>query len=209
MQFDEGIKRIRFSLEKPLPGEEVQYLMAPVQRKTREEYLAANPVHRNSSILILLYPGPDGFLSTLLIKRPVNSGVHSGQIAFPGGKVEPGETRENAALREAHEEVGILPSQVELAGELTSMFIPASNFLVHSFIGITTQTPQFIPNPEEVALLLPTSLEDLLTMPVKEKVFNTSYGQLNAPYFDLNGHLIWGATAMIINEFREVAARNL
>lgn len=209
MHFDEGIKRIKSSLEKPLPGEEIQYLMAPVHRKSREAYLTANPTHRSSSILILLYPGLQGNLSTLLIKRPENSGVHSGQIAFPGGKVEPGESRQEAALREAQEEVGVVPSMVELVGELTSLFIPASNFLVHSFIGMTTQTPQFIPNPEEVALLLPTSMEDLLQMPVRENVFNTSYGLLNAPSFDLHGHLIWGATAMIINEFREVASRNL
>jgi len=209
MQFEEHIQKIKNSLLKPLPGEPAQYLMAPGERKSKSVYLSDHVNYRSSSVLILLYPDKSGQPSTLLIQRPGNQGVHSGQIAFPGGKIEAGETSEGAALREANEEVGVSPEQISIIGELTSLYIPVSNFLVHPFIGTSTVTPEFIPSPDEVQALLPATIGQLLLMPVGEMPFKTSYGSLNAPYFDFQGKPIWGATAMIISEFRELIQRKI
>ncbi|HEX5001492.1 MAG TPA: CoA pyrophosphatase [Bacteroidia bacterium] len=209
MQFEKHIQLIKHSLELPLPGEPAQYLMAPGERKSKSTYLSEQESYRSSSVLILLFPDKAGQLSTLLIRRPGNQGIHSGQIAFPGGKIEAGESRSGAALREANEEVGIVPEQVSIIGELTSLYIPVSNFLVHPFIGTSNFTPKFIPSQDEVEALVPATIEQLLMMPVGEMPFKTSYGNLKAPYFDLEGKVIWGATAMIISEFREIVKRKI
>jgi 8-oxo-dGTP pyrophosphatase MutT (NUDIX family) len=141
----------------------------------------------------------------MLIKRPINSGVHSGQIAFPGGKSEDfDESHWHTATREAEEEVGIKTDSVNLIGELTSLIIPVSNFMVHPFIGFVNKTPDFIANPNEVHQLVPVPLTELVNMPIHSKLIETSYGKIEAPYFSLQQHDIWGATAMIISEFNHM-----
>jgi 8-oxo-dGTP pyrophosphatase MutT (NUDIX family) len=207
MDFHSGIEFIRSSMQLPLPGEEAQYRMAPMQRRSKSEYLSEKPDPRLSSVLILLYPGHANRLSTMLIKRPENQGAHSGQIAFPGGKVEPGEDLADTALRETFEEVGVHPDKITLIGPLTSLYIPVSSFLVHPFIGVYPEEPVFNPNPDEVSALVPASVKELLEMKTGTMEVTTSYGKLNTPYFDLYGHVIWGATAMIISEFRELMQR--
>ena len=107
MKFDQGIELIRTALQHPLPGEEAQRLMAPATRKTFEELMASVEDFRESSVMMLLYPDDRGILHTLMIKRPGGDSVHSGQIAFPGGKVEPGEDPRDALVRELDEELGI------------------------------------------------------------------------------------------------------
>jgi len=189
----------------PLPGVSAQHLMAPKMRKTTPELLNERTSHRLSSVMMLLYPDQAGILTTIFIERPTDSSIHSGQIAFPGGKMD--ETDDNparTAVRETEEEIGVAASSIEIIGTLSQLFIPASNFLVIPHLGVLKQTPTFIPSPGEVQSLIPMHISSLLEMKPSEKEFPTSYGNLLAPYFDFNGHAVWGATAMMLSEFREM-----
>jgi len=209
LNFSEGISRIQKALLDPLPGVEAQHLMAPKLRKTTTELLNANPVHRLSSVLILLYPDLNGTLSTIFIERPINESIHSGQIAFPGGKMDDSDVdAAYTALRETEEKIGVPVSKINLMGTLSQLFIPASSFLVIPHIGMMESTPRFIPNPEEVRSLIPVHVSTLMKLDKDEKEFSTLYGSIRAPYFDLNGHAVWGATAMMISEFREIMRKS-
>ena len=155
--------------------------------------------------MMLLYPDEKGILTTIFIERPINDSIHSGQIAFPGGKMDdtdanPAET----AIRETEEEIGVPKSSIEVIGTLSQLFIPASNFLVIPHIGVIKQQPKFFPNPDEVRSLIPVTISSLLKLKQDIREFPTSYGLLQAPYFALKGHAVWGATAMMISEFREM-----
>jgi len=210
MNFSSIIKLIQNALKLPLPGEEAQYLMAPRERKSKEQYLQENTDPRLSSVLILLYPDKTGETKTMFIQRPVNESVHSGQIAFPGGKLEESDADLGAAaLRETHEEIGIPTKSIELLGPLSTLYIPASNFLVNPFVGMVDFTPEFDPNPDEVKALLPASLNEILNFKTEHMFFKTSYGNLNAPYYKFQEHYMWGATAMIVSEFREVIGKTM
>lgn len=205
MQFIQGIAQIQDALLKPLPGAAAQHLMAPKLRKTTAELLLESPSHRLSSVMILLYPDVHGLLSTVFIERPVNLGVHSGQIAFPGGKEDPEDGSPRVtALRETEEEIGIPAAAISVIGSLSPLFIPASNFLVNPYIGVINHIPEFIPSADEVRSLIPAPISEVVAFVPEEKEFKTSYGQLFAPCFSFKGHFIWGATAMIISEFREM-----
>jgi 8-oxo-dGTP pyrophosphatase MutT (NUDIX family) len=205
LKYVEGITKIRRALEAPLPGIIAQHMMAPRLRKTTDELLLENPDHRLSSVMILLYPNANGILSTVFIERPVNESVHSGQIAFPGGKIETSDANpQAAALRETEEEIGVPASAVECIGLLTRLFIPASKFLVIPHVGIIGHTPQFLPNPEEVKSIIQVDISELVSVVPGKKVFPTSYGNLEAPYYNIQGHSVWGATAMMLSEFREI-----
>ncbi len=155
--------------------------------------------------MMLLYPDAHGILTTVFIKRPTDGSIHSGQIALPGGKMD--ETDANpahTALRETEEEIGVPSESIEVIGTLSHLFIPASNFLVVPHLGMIISTPKFLPNASEVHSLIPAPVNHLLELQPASKEFPTSYGNLQAPYFDLYGHAVWGATAMMLSEFREM-----
>lgn len=197
------IQFLKERFKKPLPGTDAQYLMAPSGRRTAVGIAGPQQHFKISSVLILLFPDHNGNAQTVLIKRPLNSGIHSGQIALPGGKHENSDpTFRHTALREANEEIGIHAADVEVMGGLTELYIPPSNFLVHPFVGCIDYTPQFQINAHEVDSIIPVHLRTLLSMNAGNEPFPTSYGTQNAPCFYLENHKIWGATAMILSEFR-------
>jgi 8-oxo-dGTP pyrophosphatase MutT (NUDIX family) len=205
MTFHNQALKIKLAISKPLPGTAAQYLMAPKVRKSSEELLKENTDYRNSSVLLLLFPDKEGTMSTIFIERPLNNSVHSGQIALPGGKVDDTDVNfRYTALREAEEEIGVPKNNVEIIGMLTPLYVPASNFLIHPHIGITYDTPEFNPNPAEVKSLLPLTIDKLISLMPETATFNTSYGQLSAPGFKIGKHHMWGATSMIVSEFREM-----
>jgi 8-oxo-dGTP pyrophosphatase MutT (NUDIX family) len=137
----------------------------------------------------------------------VYPGVHSGQVAFPGGRVdETDKTLTDTALREAYEEVGIRPQEVDVLGLLTPLFVHASNFMVHPVVGAATRRPDFTLDPYEVDALLEvplTQLQDITRIGSKEIIVRENI-TIQAPFYDLQGHTVWGATAMIISELLEV-----
>ena len=158
-----------------------------------------------SSVLILLYPARNK-LHTVFIKRQTYNGVHSGQISFPGGREEPTDVDLiHAALREAHEEVNIEAQRVRILGTLTQLYIPPSHYMVYPVVGYSAAIPDFSPQLSEVAGIIQADLEFLFNPEnQKRKIIAVRDQKINAPYFDVNGHVVWGATAMILNELKAV-----
>jgi 8-oxo-dGTP pyrophosphatase MutT (NUDIX family) len=209
MQFDHVLKVIQSHLETgQLPDEKAHRLLAPYQRLTREEALAYNPNPKLSAVLILLYPDKRGVTHTVLMERNAYKGVHSKQISFPGGKCEPDDTSfEFTALRETEEEIGLLRSQIEIIGKLSDVYIPPSGFLVEPFVATCSQQPEFRPDHREVKSILESPIQ-LFTQKsaIKSKQIRLSNQsiKIEAPYFDVFGHTVWGATAMMLGELRYI-----
>ncbi len=202
MDFDRLIRHLENRLKKPLPGKEAHLLMSPKPVDLRRFEYGLPDHHRKSGVLILFYPGFDGSCFPL-IKRPDYPGVHSGQVAFPGGKMEPEDKSIfHTALREAEEEVGIDPAKVTILGALSDLYIPASNFLVSPVIGFTEVQPDLIPQETEVSRIISAELH-LLFDPLirKQKILQINPQiSLDTPYFEIDGEVVWGATAMILSE---------
>jgi 8-oxo-dGTP pyrophosphatase MutT (NUDIX family) len=211
MEFTDLVEKLEAELKKPLPGEKVQLRMSSITR-IRE---LMNFTHKgeaiHSSVLILLFPsGNNGDISLVLILRPMYDGVHSGQIALPGGRYEDSDKELiYTALREAREEIGIDSGNVHIIGRLTELYIPPSNYVVAPFVGFIRDEPLFKPDLEEVEKIIVIKLKDLIEeRSLKVKEFVVSNGiKVTAPCYDVDGHLIWGATAMILSEFREIVIR--
>lgn len=157
------------------------------------------------SVLILLFPD-EGSIRFPLTKRQTYAGAHSGQISLPGGKTEAGETFIETALREAEEEIGINRTEVTVVGRLSDFFVIPSNFLVTPVIAYSKVRPVFTADPYEVARILTADIFDLLDdRAVKSKeITAASHFQMLAPHFEIEGEVVWGATAMMLNEFRMI-----
>jgi len=198
------ITRLKKELDKPLPGIEAQMLMAPTLRRPPEMTLPM----RDSGVLLLLYPVND-MLFTVFMKRTEYEGPHSGQISFPGGKFENGDiSLIDTALREAHEELGIPPDAVEVLGKLSPLYIPVSNFKVLPVVGYLRSKPYFRTDPEEVKYLIETGLDELKNPGiVKKELLSLGNETIEIPFYDIDNHHVWGATAMILSEFLEVVRR--
>ena len=209
--FEEFIKKLSEEIKRELPGFSAQKQMAPLGRKPPLEYLKKGAVPKKSAVLILLYP-ESGTIKTVLILRPENEGGnHAGQISFPGGGIhESDKDLAETALREAEEEIGVNRSTIRLIGELTSLYIPVSNYVVHPFVGVTTDIPEFKIEPMEVQGLLLIGMNDLMSdnnQKQVEKYIKLKDATMQVPCYEINGKVIWGATAMIIAEFAEIMKR--
>jgi 8-oxo-dGTP pyrophosphatase MutT (NUDIX family) len=202
---NEFAKKLKYRLSLPLPGVEAQLKMAHLERRLNYSQRNVPPHARMGAVLILLYESGDSIM-TCFIERTTYDGVHSGQIAFPGGKKETDETLVEAALREAEEEIGVKKTDVTVLGQLTELYIPPSNFLVHPFVGAITYTPDFFPEPAEVAEVVEVKVDDLFDVRYRgeKKIMLSNGNTIQTPYFNLQGKTVWGATAMIISEFLEV-----
>ncbi len=197
------IGRLQQRLQHPLPGTPAHEKMLPTVPGGNRVQFKNNGEPRKGAVLILLYED-DGKIHFPLIQRPLYEGVHSGQIALPGGRYEEDDTDLIAtALREANEEVGVLVNDVSVIGQLSEFMVSASNHLVLPVIGYTTNKPLFIPDPREVDEVVTATLEELLdTGRLKEKEIVTAHGyRLRSPYYDIQGKVVWGATAMMLSEF--------
>jgi 8-oxo-dGTP pyrophosphatase MutT (NUDIX family) len=200
------IEKLKTNLQKPLPGVEVQFEMAHVKREKvlANSYESQN--YRPSAVLILLYPNEQQQTSVLLIERMTYNGHHSGQIAFPGGKAEPSDVDLQAtALREFFEETGadVLPTVI---GKLTPVYIPVSKFMVQPFVSYVEQKPNFSASAYEVNELIEWEITHLLNPEIiKETTIEPTPGyKIKTPYFDVQGKVLWGATAMMLNELKKI-----
>lgn len=176
--------------------------MAPVPIDLRRFDPVLPENHRKSGVLLLFYPdGKSTFFP--LIKRPEYLGFHSGQVGFPGGKMElEDENIIQTALREAEEEVGVVRSSVQVLGTLSDLYIPASNFLVSPVVGFLEKRPDMVPEAKEVSRIIHTELPILLNPEIrKQKILELGPNiRLDTPYFEIEREVVWGATAMILSE---------
>ncbi len=206
MDFGAFIGLLRERLQGPLPGHDAQMKLSSNVR-IRELMEMGTPEQAvPSSVLALFYP-VSGEPYLVLIQRPTYNGVHSGQVAFPGGKSEPGDKDLlETAMREAREEIGIDPDQVQMLGKLTDLYIPPSNFNVSPFVGYLTERPTFTPDPGEVEGIVEVPFRYILTDNCLElRKFIVRNGiEIEAPAFVVKGAVIWGATAMMLSELREL-----
>lgn len=209
MNFPDFIVLLGEELKKPLPGLSYQMKMSS-QRRFRELFDFSKILSpRNSSVLVLLYESGDS-IRLVLIKRPDYIGTHGGQISLPGGRHEKTDhDLEATALRETQEEIGVPTDKIKVIGKLTELFIPPSNYLVQPFVGYFEGVPEFIPDPKEVERIIEISLNDLLddNRVVMQKIKLPVGITFEAPGYDINGDIIWGATAMMLSEFKEIAGR--
>jgi 8-oxo-dGTP pyrophosphatase MutT (NUDIX family) len=194
-------RTLRQRLAGTLPGIDAQLKFAPVppRRGWRAGEFPSDT--RTAAALLLLYPHGDSIAVPLTVRSQALT-RHAGQISLPGGATEPGETLAQAALREASEEIGVDPASVRVLGELTPVHVIVSGFTLHPVVGLTDLRPEFVPAPDEVDEILEVSLDELrdasrirLATRIREGV------AIEYPYFDLMGHQVWGATAMVLGEF--------
>ncbi|MGB3779869.1 MAG: CoA pyrophosphatase [Tunicatimonas sp.] len=189
------------------PGWDAQQLMATeVHRNAR---LQPRSDARRAAVLMLLYPH-NGQIYLPLIVRPVYPGVHSGQIALPGGKVEPEDASLVAtALRETEEEIGVRVPEAQVLGELSELYIPPSNMRVTPVVAYVQKQPTYTPDLREVVQVLDFSLEAFAD-PENQTVVSVAAGKtiLDAPGFVIEERIIWGATAMMMSELLEVLDTN-
>ena len=192
----------------PLPAEASQFKMAPsIRIEQLKKYKSAMKQAKQSAVLALFYPDLERQTKFALILRRAYNGVHSSQVSFPGGKVEDSDIDlEFTALRETHEEIGVDPSNVTVLKGLTQVYIPPSNFVVQPFLGFTNNTPSFELQEDEVADLIEVPIPDLINEEnVVNKTVSTSYNyNMKVPAFMLNGHIVWGATAMMLSEVKDL-----
>jgi 8-oxo-dGTP pyrophosphatase MutT (NUDIX family) len=192
-------------LRQPLPGhiahEPLRAIPTGIIKPTFEHSRPPRP----GGVVILLYE-EEGVLKFPLTKRPDYLGTHGGQISLPGGKAEQGETQIETALREAEEEIGIPRHAIEVIGTLSEFFVIPSNFMVTPVVGYLKQPYQFIPDPKEVVKILHGSINELIkpdAVKVKE-IMAARMFPMQAPHFEIEGEVVWGATAMMLNELRTV-----
>lgn len=207
MDFQEFLRYVPKLIEAELPAFNAHLKMAPLERlESLKNSSGPDSQPRMASVLMLFYPKNDK-AHLVLIVRNSYKGIHSAQIAFPGGKYElEDENFAVTALRETHEEVGIHPDKIEILKPFTELYIPPSNFMVHPFLGISKEELVFVPEPAEVAniieLPLSTFLDDAIVIDTN---LSTSYAaNITVPAFKIEEHIVWGATAMMLSELKEV-----
>ena len=199
-------RHLEIILNAGLPGLSSQARMAPAGRVKALEKMKVPDTARESAVLIALYPGESGW-EFPLIRRKTYEGVHSGQIGLPGGKVEDFDKDHwDTALREANEEIGLKPSATRRIGELSPLYIPPSNFIVFPKVVVVESEISWQNDPIEVEELIKAPLDQLRdNKRINEDAFVSSSSgvRVKAPYFNIMEQKVWGATAMILAEFRD------
>jgi 8-oxo-dGTP pyrophosphatase MutT (NUDIX family) len=200
VKFSTCIARLRASIDRPLPGLDAQAVMAP--RPARQWPPGFDPARaRRAAGLVLLYPRDDRAHIVLTLRADF-LGRHSGQVSLPGGALDPGETFEQAALREAHEEVGLEPDTVRTLGALTPLDIQVSGFRLHPILAAMSDRPALRPANAEVARILEVPVSMLMDpSTVVWRSLTREGRRYDVPVFVVDGADVWGATAMVLAEF--------
>ena len=208
MNFDKFLISISKIKNIPLPAQASQFKMSPPFRMElldtyKEEMKSAS----RAGVMALFYPDEEQRTKLVLILRNTYKGVHSAQIGFPGGKFEPqDDSLKETAVRETIEEIGVPIQNIEVLKQLTEVYIPPSNFYVQPFLGVVKSTPTFYKQDNEVEEVIEVLLhhfindDNVITTPVE-----TSYNiEVEVPAYQLNGHVVWGATAMMLSEIKDL-----
>jgi 8-oxo-dGTP pyrophosphatase MutT (NUDIX family) len=205
---DEFFRVLQQHLARPLPGRDVQYRMASAFRRNELPDYEQLTDYRESAVCIALFER-DGQIVFILIERPVYEGVHSGQIALPGGKKDPTDPDLMfTALRELYEETGIRLLPEDVLGSLSRLYIPPSNFMVYPYVAVLRSIPVYQPDEREVKQVLEVSIDELMDETIiKETEIEVAPGmKIKTPYFEVQGKVVWGATAMMLNELKYIIA---
>lgn len=195
--------RLQRALAGPLPGPAAHRIAWPEHLPTRGP-IADDDGFRPAAVLLLLFPRTDG-VRIPLVERPATMPHHPGQIACPGGRLEPGERAEDAALRELNEELGVPRDAVGILGALSPIWIPVSGFRVQPFVGWADREPTWVPHPREVGrLLFADPAQIALRGPDGTYRREHDDASFEAPAYRVPGGLVWGATALLLAEFGEI-----
>jgi 8-oxo-dGTP pyrophosphatase MutT (NUDIX family) len=195
--------RLNAAFRRDLPGPAAQARMAPMPRRRWPRDFKGARI-RNAAGLLLVFPGlpPSAGAQLVLTVRADTLRRHRGQVSLPGGVLEPGETFEQAALREAHEEIGLPLNTVGVLGALTPLDIPVSGFRLHPVVALSETRPVFAPVDAEVAHILEVAVDDLLDPRARINTTREREGlAIDVPAYRVANHEIWGATAMVLAEF--------
>ena len=197
------IPSIKERLNHPLPGKAAQEKMLTRPKKS-VNIPRFEQKEIPAGVLLLLFPDNDN-IHFFLTLRTETVDHHKGQISFPGGVQEHNETLEHTALRETMEEIGIKPESISMIGKLTPLFIPVTGFEIFPFIGWSDNKPVTKAQDKEVKKIIVASISDLIDEQ-NHKIKKTKIRNIpvSMPYYDLNGETVWGATSMILSEFKTI-----
>jgi 8-oxo-dGTP pyrophosphatase MutT (NUDIX family) len=191
-----------------LPGEAAHRIMSPPFRAHLEKQMRERSASvKKAAVMALFYPNRSYNTSLVLILRNTYPGVHSDQVGFPGGRIEPFDSSIlAAALRETEEEIGVSSERIRVIKTMSPLYIPPSNFLVHPFMGTLTEQPEFIRDETEVQQVIEVQLSEFLDSDtvISTRVETSYQMEVEVPAFLLKGHVVWGATAMMLSEIKEV-----
>jgi len=203
MDFKHFITQLEITITSYLPGEESQQKMRVNYDQSIELPFSKNN-SKASAVLILLYL-EDNEIHFFLTKRSNELEHHKGQISLPGGTQEENEELTHTALRETQEEIGINKTSISIIGSMTPLFVPVTGFMIHPFIGYSSNKLEPTPDPSEVEAIFSVNISDLLNEANQtiEKRNIRGY-DVEVPYFKLNNYEVWGATSMILSEFRDL-----
>jgi 8-oxo-dGTP pyrophosphatase MutT (NUDIX family) len=201
---------IKENLTSELPGRDSHIKMAPIANNELFRPFDPPSFYKESGVLIPLYFNEKNELEIILTLRSNDLKHHSGQISFPGGRRDKGETLEETALRETWEEIGIPSQDIEILGALSTLYVPPSNAVIHPFVGFITNLGSIKINPDEVDEVIIISVNDLLDKDNYRKTpWDFSGKIVDVPYWDIKHRVpLWGATAMILQEFIDILIKH-
>jgi len=199
---------LQLKLSNSLPGSVSHMKMASQHRVNHFNNDTVDIPNAKKSAVLILFFHEDNDLKMIVIRRSQYVGIHSGQIAFPGGRFEEEDKDvRTTALREIYEEIGIPEEKIEIIGRLSDIYVPPSNFLISVFVGYLSERPIYKIQEREVDEIIEIPFDDFYKPDViKEKDFyvNSIKAVSMAPYFDVTNAEIWGASAMVISELLDI-----
>lgn len=213
MNFETFLQSLSKIGQIPLPGPTSQFKMSPPFRmELLQQQQEAMKTSKKAAVTALFYPDETQVTKLILILRKTYKGVHSAQVGFPGGRRENSDdSMMDAALRETWEEVGVPIEDIKVMKAMTELYIPPSNFTVFPFFGVTLKTPMFVKQDTEVEDLIEVLLSDFMDelSVTSVNVMTSLQKETEVPAFRLNGHIVWGATAMMLSELKDLLKKVL
>lgn len=202
-------KYLELALKEPLPGFDYQMRMAPkIDLQAARSFKPTKDAKR-SAVLVLITPDENGNPRLLLTLRSKHLKKHSGQISFPGGKSDEGETPEETALRESNEETGLAYELPEIIGRMSELFVPPSNSVITPVVAYAETCGKLEANIDEVSEILFVNI-DQIAGDDKILFFESDFGSkvIKYPYWEVHPTTkLWGATAILISELLELYYR--